>query len=50
MRVNHLISETAFPRTYLTAELYFYERGGKQIKLKNKTKKKGFTEIFVEKN
>lgn len=36
---NHLISETAFPRTYLTVELYFYG-GGKQIKLKNNKKKR----------
>lgn len=36
MRVNHLISETAFPRTYLIAGLYFYQGGGKQGKLKKK--------------
>ena len=45
MRVNHLISETAFPRTYLIAGLYFYQGGGKQGKLKKK-KTNGFTEIL----
>lgn len=50
MRANHLISEIAFPRTYLVAGLYFIKEGeaGKAQRKKQTNKQTDLLRFYIE--